>query len=293
MERHQGTSRRQFLLQGRWNGLPTASSPTEAAWGRHVCRQGAASCPSSHHGTACLQLSQWEISTHYHTFKGENKHSSLHQLLVSSSYSCEDRESAYEGAAWSDTCTSSVISDTTAQRAVKPQLWALLSAPVPTPALEHHPAQPREIILSAPIMLSPVFYNQVIRQKLSQFVMAMLGNYGRAINRSDAFQAPARLLAPIKSVPCTRICKVLPLFSPKSPLLHFPRRFRCFIITLFKSTDKKLFKALTDVYNSTSLSGWIETLKIFAIGCLMPSGYKSKLRKTSCLMHQAPFSLTV
>lgn len=166
-ERHQGTSRRQFILQGRWKHLPTASPPTEAAWGRHVCRQGAASCPSSHRGTACLQLLQWEISTHYHKLRGENKHSSLRQLLISSSYSCEDRDSTYKGAAQCDTCASLVISDTMAQRTVKPQLSALLSAPVPAPAPEHHPVQPWEMIPPALVMLSPIFYIQVTRQKLS------------------------------------------------------------------------------------------------------------------------------
>lgn len=119
-EKHQGTSRKQFILPGRWNPLLTANPPTEAAWGRRVCRQGAASCSSLHHGAACLQLLQSDISMHHHEFRGEKKHSSLHQLLVS--YSCEDRESTYEGAAPCDARVCSVISDTTAQRAVKPQL---------------------------------------------------------------------------------------------------------------------------------------------------------------------------
>lgn len=35
----------------------------------------AAPCPSSHCSTACLQLLQWEISSHYHMFR-EIKHSS-------------------------------------------------------------------------------------------------------------------------------------------------------------------------------------------------------------------------
>lgn len=99
-----------------------ASPPKEAAWGRHTCRQGAASCPSSHRGAACLQLLQGEISTLYHTFRGEHKHSSLSQLCVSSSYSCEDSESTYKGAAQCDTHASLVISDTMVQRAVKLQL---------------------------------------------------------------------------------------------------------------------------------------------------------------------------
>lgn len=73
METHQGTSRRQFVLQGRWNHLPKATAPAEAAWGRHVCRQGTAACPSTHCSAASLQLSQWEIPTHYHMFRGENK----------------------------------------------------------------------------------------------------------------------------------------------------------------------------------------------------------------------------
>lgn len=56
-----------------------------------------------------------------------NKQSWWHQLLIPPLQSCEGHESSYEGAVQWDTCPALLFQ---IQRAVKPQLWALPSAPV-------------------------------------------------------------------------------------------------------------------------------------------------------------------
>ena len=218
VERHQGISSRQFIPQGRWNHLPMASSPRRQPGAGTFA--GGEPHPAPPHTATYLPLLPSETSTHYHTFRGENKHPSLCQLLISSSsYSWEDHESTYEGAVRCDTCASSVISDTTTQRAVKPQLWALLSVPVSAPQPEHHPARPREMILSAPVMLSPTLHDQVIRTEIQSVHHSCVGKRQQSHNQKRCLTSPSPDSG-FNQICAMHLLGFIPVLSKISPLTH-------------------------------------------------------------------------
>lgn len=144
-----------------------AGAPGAAAWGRHR----AAPWPSSHCSTACLQLLQWEISSHYHTFR-EIKHSSapatsffflqlwrpMSQLMKGLHSAAHVPARSYQ--IWCTVCRGTA--------AVSKSLSTCTHSCARASFGCNHKKRY--------IMLSPIFHTQVVRQKLSQSIMVVFGN---------------------------------------------------------------------------------------------------------------------